>query len=242
MKCWVARSSNEEIAPALGNKLEALCYLRPRGASASSPASWISLNICLCFHFSFSFLTAPSFSAGTQTLHLCVGCICLTNHKWFIHFFFKNFSGDEMRIWYHCWFAESSNINPTHEKYWAAKSGITNVFWMDDFGLYPPRFYPPPTSSPCCSLPGQAVKRAVMLRTSSRRDSAMGSPLSRPPPSLPHGLDWCVPALFPGRITGIIERHVVLRAKLEPNGSIVWVLLPVAANSPGPEPNKTRSF
>lgn len=71
-----------------------------------------------------------------------------------------------MRIWYHCWFVESSNINPTHEKYRAAKSRITNVSWMDDLGLYPPRFYPPPTSSPCCSLPGQSVKRAVMLRTS----------------------------------------------------------------------------
>lgn len=34
-----------------------------------------------------------------------------------------------------------------------------------------------------------------------------------PPPSLPHRPDWCVPALFSWRIIGIIEWHVVLRAK-----------------------------
>lgn len=35
----------------------------------------------------------------------------------------------------------------------------------------------PPTSSPCCSLPGQAVKRDVLLGTSSQWDSTMGASL-----------------------------------------------------------------
>lgn len=43
---------------------------------------------------------------------------------------------------------------------------------------------------------------------------------------LPHGPDWCVPALFSWRIIGIIEWHVVLRAKPKSNGSIVWAILP----------------
>lgn len=87
----------------------------------------------------------------------------------------------------------------------------------------------PPTSSPCCSLPGQAVKRAILLRTSSGRDSTTGRPLSPLPPTLPHGLHWCVPALLSRRITGIIE--CCFKGRAQPNGSIVWGLLTAQGHS-----------
>lgn len=219
MKCWVAWSSNEEIVLALGNKLEALWYLWPRG-SPLSPSSWISLSIYLCFCFSFNLRSLQnnerSGERDTLTAHLSVGYVCVTNDVRFTRGRLKGPFLISMEFkWefgYHCWFAESFNVNLLQEKYlnWA-KLRRKNVFGMDDFPVF--QFHPP-ASSPCCSLPGQAVKRAVLLRTSSRRDSTTGSALSPMPPSLPRGLDWCVPALFSRRITGIIEWRVVLRTKL----------------------------
>lgn len=86
----------------------------------------------------------------------------------------------------------------------------------------------PPACSPCWSLPGLAVKRAVPSGTRERCVwAALSPPLIPPPPHLPHGPDWCGPALFSRRIIGIIEWHVVLRAKPEPNGSFVWAILPL---------------